>query len=597
MANCRLCSRNADDNTKDGYCILHSPKPDKDKNAFDSALANSHERNYSHIVFPPDTVFANNEFSYAVFAQATFLGKANFRDKVFNGWSDFQCAIFAGTADFSGATFTGEAKFSGAKFTQDAQFDEAKFESGAKFEDIVFPGGADFSDTRFGKESDFAGTTAQESEHSDLRRANFNGVTFERMANFSRAQFAYEGYFSRAEFTRGANFYRVVFTDKAKANFISAGFGEEVNFVGANFRRLAQFTEAEFRKGARFYSAIFTGPAAFDGASFLGKTLFVREVESNQARIFSGVKVYFRGVTIYPLDALTFRDADLTKCRFQGTDLRKAEITNARWPKRDKAVRLLGKLSWTYDEDLLFQRLQKKKCQKEISQEDKSSQFLHIEQLYCQLKQNYENRRDYERARDFHFGEKEMRRKNPKTSWGLKLLLGLYRLVAGYGESATRAFVSAVALLVACTVLYLCLGVRPKVASDLLALSDWSLALEYSFRVMTLLRPDELGLVAVGWAKVVYFFESIAGPVLLGLFGLALRQRLKRYRESLAFLGGWRSNGVGSKRLKGDASQALDYLNADAALTTEDFWYFPAKFHEALNLFLTQPHLVHSIFK
>ena len=41
-----------------------------------------------------------------------------------------------------------------------------------------------------------------------------------------------------------------------------------------------------------------------------------------------------------------------------------------------------------------------------------------IEQLYRQLKQNYEDRRDYERARDFHYGEEEMRRKNPGLQGG-----------------------------------------------------------------------------------------------------------------------------------------------------------------------------------
>jgi uncharacterized protein YjbI with pentapeptide repeats len=530
MAKCAFCHQEADETIKDGYCILHSRSSNKSEQAFYQALAerSGPRDEFHYITFPPYFNFSDRTFTDASFFQGRFNGNVSFRDCIFNGWANFQLAEFLGRADFHGTTFTGKVDFRDAKFSQDAQFDEAKFEGGAKFEGIVFPGGADFSDARFGKESDFSGTTAQESEPSDLRRANFYGVTFERKANFTCAQFAYEGCFSHAEFTRGASFYRVVFTDQAKANFISAGFGEEVNFVGADFRRLAQFTEAEFRKGSRFYSAIFTGPAAFDGALFLGQTLFAPEEESNQARIFSGVNVNFRGVTIDPLDALTFRDADLTKCRFRGTDLRKAEITNAKWPKRDKSVFLMGELSWTHEEDILLQRLQEEKSKKEKSQEDNISQFLHIEQLYRQLKQNYEDRRDYERARDFHFGEKEMRRKNPKASCALKSLLWLYRLVAGYGESASRAFVSAVALLVACTVLYLCLGLGPEGGGEALGWTDLPKALEYSFRVMTLLKPDDLGLAPQGWARVVFLFESIAGPVLLGLFGLALRQRLKR---------------------------------------------------------------------
>ncbi len=160
------------------------------------------------------------------------------------------------------------------------------------------------------------------------------------------------------------------------------------------------------------------------------------------------------------------------------------------------------------------------------------TRYLHIEQLYRQLKQNYEDRRDYERARDFHFGEKEMRRKNPKTPKALKILLWIYRLVAGYGESASRVFISAVVLLAAFAFLYLFFGIFPKDEPTLAWTnpSDWPKALLYSFRVMTLLKPDELQ--PINDAKLIhtliYTIQSIAGPVLLGLFGLALRQRLKR---------------------------------------------------------------------
>jgi len=49
--------------------------------------------------------------------------------------------------------------------------------------------------------------------------------------------------------------------------------------------------------------------------------------------------------------------------------------------------------------------------------------------------------------------------------------------------------------------------------------------MHYSLRVMTLLRPDDL--VPVRVAKVVYTLQSLLGPLFLGLFALAVRQRLK----------------------------------------------------------------------
>jgi len=53
----------------------------------------------------------------------------------------------------------------------------------------------------------------------------------------------------------------------------------------------------------------------------------------------------------------------------------------------------------------------------------------------------------------------------------------------------------------------------------------WLSALHYSFRVMTLLKPDELE--PMGFAKVIQTLQSLLGPLFLGLFALAVRQRLK----------------------------------------------------------------------
>jgi hypothetical protein len=54
---------------------------------------------------------------------------------------------------------------------------------------------------------------------------------------------------------------------------------------------------------------------------------------------------------------------------------------------------------------------------------------------------------------------------------------------------------------------------------------DWGLAVDYGLRVMTLLRPDDL--VLEGYARHVNTLQSLLGPLFLGLFALAVRQRLK----------------------------------------------------------------------
>jgi hypothetical protein len=94
---------------------------------------------------------------------------------------------------------------------------------------------------------------------------------------------------------------------------------------------------------------------------------------------------------------------------------------------------------------------------------------------------------------------------------------------------------AAIVLLVSAAI-YVCLalhpelgGICPKLGGPMLSYaSTWDClrAVFCSFRVMTLLKPEDLE--AIRWAKLVYTADSLLGPLLLGLFALALRQRLKR---------------------------------------------------------------------
>ena len=144
----------------------------------------------------------------------------------------------------------------------------------------------------------------------------------------------------------------------------------------------------------------------------------------------------------------------------------------------------------------------------------------HIERLYRELKQNYEDRRDYERAGDFHYGEKEMRRRNQETPIAIRVFLTLYWLVSGYGERFLRPLVGAGLLFVFSTLGYLQCAKLESINIS------WGEAVIYSLQVMTFLKP-QITLYGLA-AKAIYTAESLLGPLFLGLFALAVRQRLKR---------------------------------------------------------------------
>jgi len=455
VAKCKyheICGRNGGENTEEELCILHSEDPAKSPAAFEEALDEHRQKN-----------------------------KYNFQGIVFPGYERYRHAEFTERVDFSGAKFIKWADFTEAQFTQGADFFKTQFCEGTCFNRARFAEWTTFSGSVFGQEG------------ADSVAHDFVGVVFAQEASFKEAQFWGTANFLGARFSGEAIFYACEF--HGKADFGSTEFTQRADFRGAQFAKVAL--------------------ARFRHARFQGRTLFsTKPSDGGTVQIFSGSEVDFRDVSIEPLDGFTFRDADLRKCRFQGTDLRKAEITNAKWAEiPGKTWFGIGRRSGVYDE------------------EDPLGPhpWAHIERVYRELKQNLEDRRAYGRAGDFHYGEKEARRKNAETSWGLWFWLTLYKWVGGYGERCLPPLVCAAGLLVVSAILYLLLGLHPKNGETTLSwtsLSDWLRSSFYSFRIMTLLRPDDLA--PVGYAKNVHAFESLLGPILIGLFALALRQKLKR---------------------------------------------------------------------
>jgi uncharacterized protein YjbI with pentapeptide repeats len=387
--------------------------------------------------------------------------------------------------------------------------------NGDNFADFVFPGKADFSRTVFRERADFSRATfIGETDFRDVtfsKETSFSGAVFREKADFGLARFYGQADFHRATFSKKASFMGVIFSEAAI--FDSATFSENAVFSPIQFNKEAFFSVTTFSGEVDFGGAEFSKEANFNGAIFSGRTLFAGRETSTKTfgYIFADAEVDFTEVTIQSPESMTFQHADLMKCLFRETDLRKVQLVGIKWPGKSRRVCL-------YDEFLLVQS-------GEMSVESRSE----IERLYRQLKQNYEDRRDYERAGDFHYGEKEMRRQNPDTTWGLRLFLTLYWLFSGYGERYLRPLLWAGVLFASSTIGYMWWGLRPKAGGASLAwvnVWDWLRAAHYSFRVMTLLKPDDW--VPLRYAQLVNTVQTLLGPTFLGLFALALRQRLKR---------------------------------------------------------------------
>jgi uncharacterized protein YjbI with pentapeptide repeats len=410
---------------------------------------------------------------------------------VFPTGADFACAKFSTHVDFSYATFAGHASFSHATFAGHASFFHATFKE----------------------------------------RVDFTGTTFAAHVDFNAATFAAEAVFRHAHFDAQAYFAHTTFA--AEARFNAAHFATQPLFGGTTFATEADFSGTTFAAGATFDATRFSAHRiSFRLSRFSGQTLFLpaQEVETHQRiRIFSAAteEVDFRDLVIEPPECLSFRHADFQTCRFLNTDLRKVELTGVLWPKKGARRVVYDEISPVLGEACPWDEL---------------------ERLYRELKQNYDDHRNYAQAGDFHYGEKEMQRRNPATPWNLRVLLWLYWLVSGYGERFRRPLLCALVLLIVGTVVYLLCGLVPKAPIlssrpgttaflvmpgavsrpaplPITQLDAWLSALHYSFRVMTLLKPEDLE--PMGFAKVMQTIQSLLGPLFLGLFALAVRQRLK----------------------------------------------------------------------
>lgn len=489
-----VCRLNAHKDSKEGFCILHCEDP-KDQLEFTQALERHRKER-------------GDAFKYIIFPV-----KANFRR-----------FTFSKLVDFRHATFSQEADFSNAKFLEGADFEEAKFENSANFEYAEFSeraktAGANFQGTKFLRAANFGSVKF-------FKNVNFSKVTFFEEADFSFSEFSKDAYFVEAQFLNKANFkkadfYSAIFSGEAIFN--TAAFSGKARFEGTLFLAYAMFDKNIFSEGADFSHAFFSVRASFRKCSFLGRTTFLGRpavppkllhiCKGMEPNIFHKVELDFREVNINPLDALIFRDADFNRCLFQGTDLRKAELTNEIWPEPQSYKRIV-----LHDEAVSVKK-------------GKFTEWSHLEKLYRDLKKNYEDRGNHERAGDFHYGEKEMRRKNPDTSPLLRAFLTIYWLVSGYGERYLRPLFWAGALWVVCTIGYLKFGIAPEGnAGKALAMGnacDWMRAGIYSLQVMALQRPEGLNVVGVA-ATGLRAIQGILGPVIIGLFALALRQRLKR---------------------------------------------------------------------
>lgn len=342
--------------------------------------------------------------------------------------------------------------------------------------------------------------------HKEFKKGvNFNNCVFEKYAEFIDCKFISRATFFNTRFKGSINFADSEFEDHAE--FILAKFHQRADFFNTNFRKDVDFRDANFSGEARFLETNFfeTSKVLFESSSFSGSTLFAG---TNEELIFQNVELSFNDVIISPSASLSFNNANLERSTFTRTPVQNFVFNSVKWPySRDKIC--------TFDEINSSEELQ----------------FNNLEELYRQLKLNYENRKNYILASEFHFSEKETQRKNTNTKLYLRILLTLYKLFSGYGERAKNSFFSLLILIIATTLLYLYFGFEGsneiKYHYSINTFSSIANAVLCSIKSTFFVRPLGYKFINYG-SEITYIIQSILSPILIGLFALAIRQKLKR---------------------------------------------------------------------
>lgn len=455
----------------------------------------------------------------------------------------FNKARFVGPVDFSGVQFRGPALFDGATFLDAVDFSGADFGDHADFDNVTFCGTVTFAQAIF---EDHAGF--QDAAFKGM--AWFRGVRFRSHADFEGASFGEEASFEETTFQLSRRLGPLFAAKKLVLDHCV--FGErliidvEAEILSAQAAIFADGVRLSVRK-----AAIYLNEADFGRASTLSSSmtsaLNYAAANDDPEGTWRGRLITVRGAQV---SRLSLSDLDLRACRFFGAHgLESLNVEpSCTWPRTPPGRRCI-------DREMIAEEHQWR-CQKESQREeqrwhrrrnhwsphaadshdwpDRRSKGepldpAELAALYRALRKAREDNKDQAGAGDLYYGEMEMRRATSLPAGRGRIrascdhaIVTAYWFLSGYGLKASRAFISwAFVILAAAFTFYKC-GISPSPTFGRAIL----FSIESTSGLIRAHLPDKYSLQSAG--EVVQVGLRFIGPVLIGLWLLALRARVKR---------------------------------------------------------------------
>lgn len=443
--------------------------------------------------------------------------------------------------------FKGEVRFEGARFTGTATFNKVRFEGPAYFHGATFCETADFRQAEFEDHADF-------DEAKFLGSPNFRGAIFNDHAGFERIEAAQDG----------AVFIAAEFRDYV--DFENAVFAGSLDLAGARFelaRRLGPMRAAEVLLEDSVFAKRVAIDVVADRVSALSTTFAdgVRLSVGGPADLLMEGTDFGRAATISSLPAeaadeervkpklLTLRGAQVASLTISGVNVEACRFFGAHgleslllepsclWRRTPKSWRFV-------DRQILFEeriwraleeqdRVPWRRYWDPAESQSRKGELLQPRQLaglYRALRKAGEDNKDQPGTADLYYGEMEMRRKSPRVSGGSRprhladrIIVTAYWLVSGYGLKASRAFLAWLAVVLGASVLVSRYGYAPSLSFGRAVI----FSIEGTSSLIRFANPPSIFHIRPA-GEAVRAFLRIIGPVLIGLWLLALRSRVKR---------------------------------------------------------------------
>jgi hypothetical protein len=296
--------------------------------------------------------------------------------------------------------------------------------------------------------------------NANFKDANFNGfanfgdANFNGFANFGDANFKGFANFRDANFKGNTNFVNATF--KKDANFEDAIFQEDANFRYTFFEVFALFGDAIFQGDANFEDAIFQEDANFRGTNFKGDANF--EINNIKGNIYFNNAVFTHSKTI-SLDIKNKAEINFEKAYLENVFLEFA----------------LGKKTFINFTKTILRNItiEKEQIKNHILQEERKD-FQQAKKIYLLLKNNFHNIGQYDDESWALKKEKDMERKSYFHFKSLHkwLWFCFLNVIYGYGERPFRVIVSAMAIIIIFTFIFMNFGIDANPQIDTLQKSN-----------------------------------------------------------------------------------------------------------------------------